>query len=328
MPRPRARCAVGLAVVGGIALLASACADRTAPLRREIAELRQKLEAARQERDDAKAKVEDLRNQVMILEDRIAAQAAPVPERPRSQVITLRPAPEKPAPRTEAVVVDPNDPDVEYTGAARDTRSPRPVLRIDGPYARRGTAVETAVVPAESRTVRKGRRPVAHRRVSPVVTGERLPVVPLPDSGVPTRPTVHAGAAAPPARGKAAGPIEVYQRALDALRRKDHAAAIAGFRQVLKEYPHHSLADNAGYWTGEAYYDQKDYKTALAEFRKVVGAYPSGNKAPDALLKAAYCQVKLGDPKSARNLLGQVIELYPKSSAARLAAERLRELSR
>jgi tol-pal system protein YbgF len=331
MPRPRTRWAVRVAFVGGAALLAlTGCADRTALLQREITELRRKLEAARHERDEAKSKAEELQNQVSILEDRMAAQTAgSKDETKRAQVITVRPEPVKEPPKREGPVVDPDDPDIEYDGAARDTRSPRPVLRIDGPYARRGVAADTEVAPIEPRPARQGRRPVAQRRTSspPSAGGERLPVVPLPDAGVPPRPAQPGVAkAAPPAPAAKATPVALYQRSLDALRRKEHADAISGFRDLIKSHPRHALVENAQYWTGEAYYDQKDYTTALAEFRKLVREHAGGNKAADALLKAGYCHQKLGDHKSARNLLGQVVELYPKSAAAKLAAARLRDL--
>jgi tol-pal system protein YbgF len=328
MPRPLTRRLLGVAFVGGAALLAvTGCTDRSALLQREITELRRKLEAARHERDEAKAKNEELQNQVIILEDRLAAGNARTKDEPRrAQVITVRPAPDKEPPAREAVVVDPDDPDIEYDGAARDTRSPRPVLRIEGPYARRGVVAETEVEPREPKA-RQGRRPVAQRRLPPQpVDGERLPVVPLPDAGVPTKPGAAKAAPTPAPAAVKASPLALYQRSLDALRRKAHGDAIAGFRELIKTYPRHALAENAQYWTGEAYYDQKDYTAALAEFRKLVREHAGGHKAPDALLKAGYCHQKLGDQKSARNLLGQVVELYPKSAAARLAAERLRDL--
>jgi tol-pal system protein YbgF len=328
--------ALGVALVGGAVLLAATgCADRSALLQREFTELRRKLEAARHERDEAKVKAEELLNQVLILEDKLSARAAPAKdESKRPQVVVVRPAPVVEEPKRDVVTVDPNDPDIEYDGAARDTKSARPVLRIEGPYARRGVAADTEVEPAEPRPARQARRPVAQRRTPPAADGERLPVVPLPDAGVPTRPGQPGTAKAPPGTAKAPpapapvklGPVPLYQKSLDALRRKEHGDAIAGFRDLIRTYPKHALAENAQYWTGEAYYDQKDFTSALAEFRKLVRDHAGGHKAADALLKAGYCHQRLGDSKSARNLLGQVVELYPKSAAAKLAAERLREL--
>jgi len=310
--------------------LAAGCADRAAPLRREIADLRQKLEAAAQEKADANARIDDLANQVMILQDKLELATATgqrAPEPARAPVVRVEPKPEAaPEPRLPAAT---GEEDVEYAGEARDTRSPRPVLRIEGGLARRALAPPDAVVELpEGRPARAGR--AGPRRSAPAVaTGERLPVVPLPDDGVPTRPSSQPAArpAAPRVSPAAAGAAATaYGRALEALRRKAHGEAIAALREFGATWPRHELAQNAQYWLGEAYYDQGDYRTALEEFRRVVQRYPSGAKAPDALLKAGYCHAKLGDTKNARNLLGQVVELYPKSTAARLAEGRLRVL--
>ena len=54
-----------------------------------------------------------------------------------------------------------------------------------------------------------------------------------------------------------------------------------------------SLADNAQYWLGEAYYVNKSYPEAQAAFQRVVDKYPQSRKRPDALLKIGYCQYEL-----------------------------------
>ena len=59
------------------------------------------------------------------------------------------------------------------------------------------------------------------------------------------------------------------------------------------------------------------------EFRRVVERYASGNKAPDALVKIGFCYQRLGDAAAARDVLAQVIDIYPRTNAAKLAAERL-----
>ncbi len=48
-------------------------------------------------------------------------------------------------------------------------------------------------------------------------------------------------------------------------------------------------------------------------------------KAPDALLKIGYCQTKLGDAQDAKASLAQVVEMYPRTDAAKLAEKRLKE---
>ena len=120
--------------------------------------------------------------------------------------------------------------------------------------------------------------------------------------------------------------MNLYRESYAALARRDHAAAVAGFRRFLATYPQNEYADNSQYWLAETYYDQRDYKTALLEFRKVIERYPGGNKAPDALLKVGYCHALLGEVAVARNILGQVVETYPRAAAAQLAAKRLEQL--
>ena len=99
--------------------------------------------------------------------------------------------------------------------------------------------------------------------------------------------------------------------------------AVAALRAFLRHYPRHDYADNAQYWLGEAYYAQKDYQHALVEFRATIETYPRGNKVPDALLKVGYCYQALGQADKARAVLEQVVNLYPKTEPAALAAKRL-----
>lgn len=121
-------------------------------------------------------------------------------------------------------------------------------------------------------------------------------------------------------------PRAEYQRFYDALRAGNHSYAVTGFKNFIERFPGHDYADNAQYWLGEAYYDQKRFKPAAIEFRKVIDNHPGGNKVPDALLKLAFCNMKLGDSKGARELLQQVVRQYPKSNPAAIAGQKLKEL--
>jgi tol-pal system protein YbgF len=114
-----------------------------------------------------------------------------------------------------------------------------------------------------------------------------------------------------------------YRAAVELVKAGQHADAIAALRAFLKSYPRHDYADNAQYWLGEAFYAQKDYPHALVEFRATIETYPRGNKVPDALLKVGYCYQALGKPDKARAVLEQVVNLYPKTEPAVLAAKRL-----
>ena len=73
-------------------------------------------------------------------------------------------------------------------------------------------------------------------------------------------------------------------------------------------------------------YERKLYYDALAALRAVVTRYPQGNKVPDALLKIGFCHLALGETEQARTALARLIEMFPKSHPAALAAERLETL--
>jgi tol-pal system protein YbgF len=114
-----------------------------------------------------------------------------------------------------------------------------------------------------------------------------------------------------------------YRAAVELVRSGKYEDAIAALRAFLQHYPRHDYADNAQYWLGEAFYAQKDYPHALIEFRATIETYPRGNKVPDALLKVGYCYLALGKLDKARAVLEQVVNLYPKTEPAVLAAKRL-----
>ncbi|MEO8700988.1 MAG: tol-pal system protein YbgF [Kofleriaceae bacterium] len=114
-----------------------------------------------------------------------------------------------------------------------------------------------------------------------------------------------------------------YRAAVELVKSGDHDKSVAALRAFLGKYPRHDYADNAQYWLGEAFYAHKDYKEALVEFRNVIETYPRGNKVPDALLKVGYCYQALGQTDKARAVLEQVVNLYPKTEPALLAAKRL-----
>jgi tol-pal system protein YbgF len=134
------------------------------------------------------------------------------------------------------------------------------------------------------------------------------------------------GAPAAVAGGSAAVEQAAYTQAFDALKASNYAAAIAGFRAFLSSYPASSIADNAQYWLGEAYYVTRDYEQAATAFRTVGERWPSSRKGADALVKLGFTQFELKRFAEARTTLNEVVRRFPDTDAARLAAERLRRI--
>jgi tol-pal system protein YbgF len=124
------------------------------------------------------------------------------------------------------------------------------------------------------------------------------------------------------------GPNELYRRSYDYYSSRRYQEAILNFRQFIKQFPQHELADNSQYWIGECYFDLKEYPGAIAEFQRVVNDFPEGNKVADALLKIGLAYAAMGDQESSRAFLMRVITEFPESEVARKAEVRLDRLSR
>jgi tol-pal system protein YbgF len=118
-----------------------------------------------------------------------------------------------------------------------------------------------------------------------------------------------------------------YQAAFTLLKDGQYDRAIAGFQKFLASYPDSSLADNAQYWLGEAFYVNKAYPDAQAAFQRVIDKYPQSRKIADALLKIGYCRYEMKQWDSARQVLGQVVARFSDTPAGRLAQQRLDKMA-
>jgi tol-pal system protein YbgF len=118
-----------------------------------------------------------------------------------------------------------------------------------------------------------------------------------------------------------------YQAAFGLLKDSQFDQAIAAFQQFLVTYPESSLADNAQYWLGEAYYVNKSFPEALAAFQRVITKYPQSRKVPDALLKVGYCYYELKQWQEAQDTLAQVVASYRDTPAGKLAQARLEKMA-
>jgi tol-pal system protein YbgF len=119
-----------------------------------------------------------------------------------------------------------------------------------------------------------------------------------------------------------------YEAALELVQKKHYGRALSGFLAFLSRWPDHPYAENATYWSGEAYFGQGEYARAASQFEAVLSGFASGKKTSDALLKAGMCHERLGAPARAREYWNRLEAEYPKSDAAkRIAAVAGRENS-
>ncbi len=118
-----------------------------------------------------------------------------------------------------------------------------------------------------------------------------------------------------------------YQAAFNLLKDSQYDRAIAAFQKFLIVYSDSSLADNAQYWLGEAYYVNKSFPEAQTAFQRVVDKYPQSRKRPDALLKIGYCQYESKQWDAAKATLTQVATQFPDAPAGHLAQQRLDKMA-
>jgi TolA-binding protein len=179
--------------------------------------------------------------------------------------------------------------------------------------------------------------------VPPAVAAAPAPAVAPPPSAPPApAPVSPAPAPAPhrPTTG-ALQPEDVYQAAYIDFSKGNYALAIPGFREFLRRYPEHKLADSAQYWIGESHLGQahglaneggqadkvkQELEQAVREFRKVIANHPRGDKVPTALYKEALVLVELDQVGVAQQRLQYLIDNFPRAEEAPLARDRLAAL--
>jgi len=116
-----------------------------------------------------------------------------------------------------------------------------------------------------------------------------------------------------------------YEAALNQFKAGKYKEAAAGFAAYVQKYPASSLAPNAQYWLGNAWYAQRDCKRAIEAQSVVTTRYADSAKAPDAWLAIATCQLELGNPTGAKRSHETVLTKYPGTPAADTARERLKK---
>ncbi len=171
-----------------------------------------------------------------------------------------------------------------------------------------------------------------------------------------------------PGNGSILSDYEIYQRGHNELISGNYQNAITYFRELVRQYPSSAWADDASYWTGEAWRLQQNYPEAIRQFERMTGQYPGSElysaavfilaecefangrisaanrsylqraagrfawfqqnypadrQAADALVRAGECYETLGEYSSAKFYYQRTIDLYPNSSAAIKAREKL-----
>ena len=116
-----------------------------------------------------------------------------------------------------------------------------------------------------------------------------------------------------------------YEAALNLFKANKIKDAAGAFEAFTKAHPDSTLAPNAQYWLGNAFYALRDCKKAIEAHKLVTSKWPQHPKAPDSLMNIATCQQELGDAKGARSTYESIASKYPDSTAAATAKQRLKK---
>ena len=133
------------------------------------------------------------------------------------------------------------------------------------------------------------------------------------------------GAANAKPTGDPAREGQEYEAALNQFKAAKYKEAGVAFAAFVQKYPDSTLAPNAQYWLGNAWYAQRNCTKAIEAQSVVTTKYADSPKAPDAWLAIATCQQELGNPTGTKRSLETVIAKYPNTPAAESAQQRLKK---
>lgn len=161
----------------------------------------------------------------------------------------------------------------------------------------------------------------------PAAPAPAVPVAPPPAAAV-TAPAPAVPAPAVPAAPSSAGADEeaMYLHSIDLLKANKLDDATRGFHEQLDKYPQGSYADNAWYWSGQAYYIRQNYPEALKSYQTLLQQFPASPKVPEAMLRVGVIYQDQQKSDAARTTFQHVIKQFPNSTAASQARTRLAQL--
>lgn len=112
---------------------------------------------------------------------------------------------------------------------------------------------------------------------------------------------------------------KAYSDAFALVRERRFDEALSAFEGFIAKYPSSERLANAYYWVGEVQLAQQRFEPAKVAFTKVVSDFADHTKRPDALYKLGVVQNQLNDSAGQAATFEQLLNEYPKSSAAGLA---------
>lgn len=140
-------------------------------------------------------------------------------------------------------------------------------------------------------------------------------------------PTAGAPVGSPQPAAGDPGPDQLYDIALQQLRRGSPQTARIAFRRFLELHPTHPRAADAVFFLGESWAGT-DADSAATAYEKVAQDFRDSPRAPSALYKLGLLAEQRGEQARARLYYQRVLAGYPRSEEAALAREKLQTLGR
>jgi tol-pal system protein YbgF len=152
----------------------------------------------------------------------------------------------------------------------------------------------------------------------------RPPVNPTdPDGTMPSPPAPGAAGVLAPI-GVPTSPARALSEAMGYYMGERMELAIEAFDAYIKEFPDSPEAARAQHYIGLAYAAQRKCPEAIDAYNKTLATYKTYEKLPDVYVDQGICYQTLGRSADARKAYETVRKLYPESTAAALAEQRLK----
>jgi tol-pal system protein YbgF len=123
-------------------------------------------------------------------------------------------------------------------------------------------------------------------------------------------------------------PNRVFDTAFSDYSSSQYASAIAGFQQLIKNFPTAERADDAQFFIGESLANMNRLPEAVDAYNLVIQKYSSGDQVDMAYYRRGFVESQMGRTDAARATWEEVVKRFPESQGAQLARQRLAGLSR
>jgi tol-pal system protein YbgF len=152
------------------------------------------------------------------------------------------------------------------------------------------------------------------------------PPSPAPDGAPPTARPPAPVLTLPDTAGLS--PNRVFETAFSDYSSSQYPSAIAGFQQVIKNFPTAERADDAQFFIGESLAQLNRLPEAIDAYNLVIQRYPSGDQVDMAYYRRGFVEAQMGRADAARASWEEVVKRFPDSQGAQLAKQRLAGMSR